>query len=153
MAGREQQVRRTLQERGISVNGLKVHESGRVLGLWGTVESDGDRERAERVVADTMRVQVANHLAPRAADLGGAEPDEESAVAVDAVLEGVSGMLGGPMQSRRYIAKPGDTLEKVARQFYGDAGAWRRVLDANRDRLADAGAEGVLKTGTELIVP
>ena len=149
MAGREQQVQRTLQERGISVNGLKVRESGRVLGLWGTVESDRDREHAERVVADTMRVRVANHLAPRAGHTGADRPACDDAAAVEALQE-ASGLLGGPMQSRRYIAKPGDTLEKVARQFYGDASAWRRVHDANRDRVPDP---DVLKSGTELIVP
>ena len=150
MAGREQQVRRTLQQRGISVDGLKVRESGRVLGLWGTVESDRDRERAERVVADTMRVRVANHLAPRGAAGAPRALADESGEAPAVALEDVSGMLGGPMQSRRYIAKPGDTLEKVARQFYGDASAWRRVHAANRDRVPDP---EVLKSGTELIVP
>ena len=150
MPGREQQVRLTLQERGIAVSGLKVRESGRVLGLWGTVENDRDREHAERVVADTMRVRVANHLAPRSGQARGADRPDRDDVADAASLQEASGMLGGPMQSRRYIAKPGDTLEKVARQFYGDASAWRRVHEANRERVRDP---GVLKAGTELIVP
>jgi nucleoid-associated protein YgaU len=154
MAEREQLVRKALRERGIRVSGLKVRESGRVVGLWGTVESDGDAEHAERVVADTMQVRVANHLAPRGA--GRALADETPATAADEAIEAlaeVSGMLGGPMQSRRYLAKPGDTLAKVARQFYADAAEWQRVLEANRDRVPDGDADGVLKTGTELIVP
>ena len=152
MAEREQLIQRALQERGIEVSGLKVRESGQVVGLWGSVASERDRERAERVVAETMRVKVRNHLAPRGDQ---APAEEQSALeSVEAVLSEGSGMFGGPMQSRRYIAKPGDTLEKVARQFYGDAAAWTRVREANPERLGDVADEGeVLKTGTELIVP
>jgi beta-lactamase class A len=32
-----------------------------------------------------------------------------------------------------YVVQRGDTLGTIARRFYGDAGAWRRIYDANRD--------------------
>lgn len=149
MTGRENQVERTLRERGIAVSGLKVTQSGQVVGLWGTVESARDRERAERVVADTMRVKVRNHLAPRQ-DSAPADVATALEADVEAAIAAASDIYGSPMQSRRYIAKQGDTLEKVARQFYGDASAWTRVREANAERLGE-GEE--LKAGTELIVP
>ncbi|MBI3317756.1 MAG: LysM peptidoglycan-binding domain-containing protein [Candidatus Omnitrophica bacterium] len=34
-----------------------------------------------------------------------------------------------------YTVKKGDTLEKIAEKFYGDAGEWRRIYNANRDVL------------------
>ena len=31
----------------------------------------------------------------------------------------------------------GDTLSAIAKQFYGRAGAWRDIFEANRDQLDD----------------
>jgi nucleoid-associated protein YgaU len=36
-----------------------------------------------------------------------------------------------------YEVQKGDTLSRIARQFYADANAWRRIFDANRDQLSD----------------
>jgi nucleoid-associated protein YgaU len=34
-----------------------------------------------------------------------------------------------------YTVRKGDTLSSIAARVYGDANAWRRIFDANRDRL------------------
>lgn len=34
-----------------------------------------------------------------------------------------------------YVVKPGDTLQSIAEDQYGDAGEWRRIYDANRDAI------------------
>jgi nucleoid-associated protein YgaU len=36
-----------------------------------------------------------------------------------------------------YEVQKGDTLSRIARHFYADANAWRRIFDANRDQLSD----------------
>lgn len=36
-----------------------------------------------------------------------------------------------------YTVAAGDSLSKIARHFYGDANAWKRIFDANRDQLSD----------------
>ncbi|HTM29357.1 MAG TPA: LysM peptidoglycan-binding domain-containing protein [Rhodanobacter sp.] len=36
-----------------------------------------------------------------------------------------------------YEVQKGDTLSRIARHFYDDANAWRRIFDANRDQLSD----------------
>ena len=36
-----------------------------------------------------------------------------------------------------YTVEKGDSLSKIARQFYGQASAWPRIFDANRDQLDD----------------
>jgi nucleoid-associated protein YgaU len=33
--------------------------------------------------------------------------------------------------------KKGDTLSKISKQFYGDANAYKKIFDANRDQLKD----------------
>ena len=37
--------------------------------------------------------------------------------------------------SRMLPAAAGDTLSRLARLYYRDAGAWRRIFEANRDRI------------------
>ena len=36
-----------------------------------------------------------------------------------------------------YVVKSGDSLSKIAERHYGDAGAWRRIFEANRDQIDD----------------
>jgi nucleoid-associated protein YgaU len=38
---------------------------------------------------------------------------------------------------KTYEVKAGDTLSKIAKQEYGDAGQWRRIYEANKDLLKD----------------
>lgn len=47
------------------------------------------------------------------------------------------GTSGGGASQRTYTVKSGDTLSKIAKEFYGDANAYHRIFDANRDKLSD----------------
>jgi len=38
---------------------------------------------------------------------------------------------------RTYTVASGDTLSKIAKQFYNDANKWQRIFDANRDILSN----------------
>jgi LysM repeat protein len=40
-------------------------------------------------------------------------------------------------QAQTYTVKAGDTLSKIARQFYGDGNEYMRIFYANRDKLKD----------------
>jgi nucleoid-associated protein YgaU len=44
---------------------------------------------------------------------------------------------GSPTAHRTYVVKAGDTLSEIAEREYGDASQWRRIYDANRDRIED----------------
>jgi nucleoid-associated protein YgaU len=39
--------------------------------------------------------------------------------------------------ARTYTVESGDTLSKIAKQHYGDAGKWRAIFEANRDQIKD----------------
>jgi nucleoid-associated protein YgaU len=49
-----------------------------------------------------------------------------------------------------YTVKAGDTLSKIAKQFLGDANAYRAIFDANRDQLSDPDK---IKPGQVLKIP
>lgn len=45
--------------------------------------------------------------------------------------------MGGEPGTRDYTVQPGDSLAKLARDFYGDAKQYMRIFNANRGRLRD----------------
>lgn len=49
-----------------------------------------------------------------------------------------------------YTVKPGDTLSKIAKQFYGDLNAYMQIFEANRDKLSDP---NMIKVGQVLTIP
>ena len=56
-----------------------------------------------------------------------------------------------PEEPQVHVVRKGDTLFSLARQYYaGDASKWKRIYEANRDRIAD---KNRIKVGQELIIP
>jgi nucleoid-associated protein YgaU len=49
-----------------------------------------------------------------------------------------------------YTVKPGDTLSKISKQFYGNANEYMRIFNANKDKLRDPDH---LQVGQELMIP
>ncbi|MGE3955715.1 MAG: LysM peptidoglycan-binding domain-containing protein [Vicinamibacterales bacterium] len=64
------------------------------------------------IIADIRPLQATSAAAPAAASQPAPEP-------------------------RTYTVKRGDTLGKIARELLGDAGAYPRIFEANRDQLSD----------------
>ena len=44
---------------------------------------------------------------------------------------------GSSTAANTYVVKSGDSLSKIAQQHYGDAHAWKRIFEANKDILKD----------------
>ena len=61
-----------------------------------------------------------------------------------------AGQAPAPAQARVYVVQKGDSLSKIAKQFYGNAGEWRRIYEANRDRIKDP---DVIQPGWKLEIP
>ena len=55
-----------------------------------------------------------------------------------------------PVPSQTYVVKSGDTLSKISKQFYGDAGQYMKIFNANKDKLTDPDK---IKVGQELVIP
>ena len=49
-----------------------------------------------------------------------------------------------------YTVKSGDTLSKIAQQFYGNASQYNKIFEANRDKLSDPDK---IQVGQELVIP
>lgn len=49
-----------------------------------------------------------------------------------------------------YIVQPGDTLERIAAKWLGDAAQWPRLYEANRSRIKDP---NLIRPGLKLIIP
>jgi Tfp pilus assembly protein PilN len=59
-----------------------------------------------------------------------------------------AGVTGG--QGRTYTVQSGDSLSKIARQFYGDANQYMKIFNANRDKLSDPNH---IQPGQQLNIP
>ena len=51
---------------------------------------------------------------------------------------------------RFHVVRDGETLTGISYDFYGSAGKWRRIFEANRKTVKDA---DVVMPGTKLIIP
>jgi hypothetical protein len=49
-----------------------------------------------------------------------------------------------------YTVKSGDTLSKIAQQYYGKASEYNKIFEANRDKLKDPDK---IQVGQELVIP
>jgi nucleoid-associated protein YgaU len=66
-------------------------------------------------------------------------PDWQREVVADIRVAEVGAAVGtsGAGSQRTYTVQAGDSLSKIAKQFYGDAGAYNRIFEANRDQIVD----------------
>jgi nucleoid-associated protein YgaU len=51
---------------------------------------------------------------------------------------------------RTYTVQAGDSLSKIAKQFYGNANDYMRIFEANKDTLSDPSK---IQIGQQLVIP
>ncbi|QAA81488.1 LysM peptidoglycan-binding domain-containing protein [Aequorivita sp. H23M31] len=49
-----------------------------------------------------------------------------------------------------HTVKSGESLSKIAKQYYGDAGKYNKIYEANKDKLKSA---DLIHPGDELVIP
>ena len=52
--------------------------------------------------------------------------------------------------AQSYTVAKGDTLSKIAKQFYGNANRWHEIFDANRDQISNP---DLIRPGQVLKIP
>jgi nucleoid-associated protein YgaU len=52
--------------------------------------------------------------------------------------------------NREYVVKSGDSLSKIAKQFYGNANDWKKIHEANRDTIKNP---DLIHPGQKIIIP
>jgi nucleoid-associated protein YgaU len=55
-----------------------------------------------------------------------------------------------PAGGMTYTVKKGDNLSKIAQQFYGDPGKWKKIHAANSDKIPNP---DLIHPGLELTIP
>jgi nucleoid-associated protein YgaU len=61
-----------------------------------------------------------------------------------------AGAAGAAVAAKTYTVKPGDTLSKIAKEHLGDANAYMKIFDLNKDQLTNPDA---IKPGQVLRLP
>jgi nucleoid-associated protein YgaU len=60
------------------------------------------------------------------------------------------GSSTAPAGGKSYTVKKGDNLSKIAKQFYGDAGKWKKIHAANSDKIPNP---DLIHPGLQLTIP
>jgi nucleoid-associated protein YgaU len=63
---------------------------------------------------------------------------------------GIDPGIAPPPETRTHTVVSGDTLSKLAKNFYGDGNKYMKIFDANKDQLKDP---NVIKIGQVLKIP
>ena len=114
------EIARAVMGSGVRPDGFRVEFNNGTATVHGTVRSEDDRQKVLSTV--------------RGAGGGGA--------VTDSLKVGAAGATGnltmpGSTGGRSYTVKSGDTLSKIAKAHYGDAGKYPKIFDANRNILSD----------------
>lgn len=83
-------------------------------------------------ITGVSRVQDNLILGAPPADVAAAEKAEAEAEAAE---EGKAGEAA--WESKTYTVQPGDTLGKIAKEFYGNAMEYPKIFEANKPMLKD----------------
>ena len=121
------------QEAGAQLQNVHI-ENGKLL-IRATVPSDAAKNR----VWDQIKK---------------ANPGYSSELTADIISQGMADAQEATRSrsaaGQTYTVKSGDTLSKISRQFYGDAGQYQRIFEANRDKLNDPDK---IQVGQVLTIP
>jgi nucleoid-associated protein YgaU len=107
-------------------------DTAKKLGFQGAATQEGDKLHFKGTVhSEDEKNQVWNAIKTI--------PDWKNDINADITVVPQPQAVGtsGTGAQRSYTVKSGDTLSKIAKEFYGDANAYHRIFDANRDKLND----------------
>jgi LysM repeat protein len=95
---------------------------------------------------------VKNELWNRIKAVDSSYSDLVADISVDSSLPQPAAASAGQNRSagQTYTVKPGDSLSKIAQQFYGKASEYNKIFEANRDKLSDPNK---IQPGQELVIP
>lgn len=112
-----------LRDLGISIENGRISVQGDTVTITGVASDAAEREKAILVIGNTKGVAHVNDQIQIAA-----APAQASQAAPQAQQQ---------PQSQFYEVKPGDSLSKIAKQFYGDVNRYSAIFEANRPMLKD----------------
>ena len=146
MAANDQKFDQLKQKYQSVVNSMQQHqvrlENLNMQGDKLFMRAEAPSQEAKNRVWDQIKL-----VDPTYSDLT-ADITVNEAAAPKAQTAGASANAG--TQTRTYTVKPGDSLSKISREFYGDANKYQKIFEANRDKLSDPDK---IRAGQELVIP
>jgi nucleoid-associated protein YgaU len=125
----------TIQQRGVRLSHLHVQDNK--LYIEGAAPSEA------------IKNEVWNQI--KAADPS--YSDLTANITVDSSLpqpQQAAAAVAPASSGKTYTVQPGDSLSKIAKQYYGDANAYNKIFEANRDKLSDPNK---IQVGQVLVIP
>ena len=132
--------------------GVDVEVDGDTVVLSGRVPNHAAREKAVLIagnvdgidkVDDRLTVTVASGAGvslgstPDFSNVSGGVASTERGVGAGAATGGLGSPGGEGGASQFYTVKSGDTLSKIAKEFYGEANKYNQIFEANKPMLKD----------------
>jgi LysM repeat protein len=106
-------------------------QTAKRLGFQGAATQEGDKLHFKGTVhSEDEKNQIWNAIKT----VPGWQNDINADMQVVAQPQAVGTAGAG---GRTYTVKAGDTLSKIAKEHFGDATAYQKIFDANRDQLSD----------------
>ena len=129
-----------IENSGVDITNLKTNLLAGKVTLSGYVPNQEQKEKAVLTagnIAGISGVQDNLILGAPPADTVEAEKAEVEAAKVEeaAAAEGKAG--DDAWESRTYTVKSGDTLGKIAKEYYGNAMEYPKIFEANKPMLSD----------------
>lgn len=147
-ARKEAAIKAHLDSFGSDFAGVSVEVDGDVATLAGSVPSTTAREKAVLIAGNIDSIdKVDDRLVVKATSRGASAPDfsnvsggvasTEAGLGSGASTGGLGSPGGEGGASQFYTVKSGDTLSKIAKEFYGEANKYTQIFEANKPMLKD----------------
>ena len=121
-------------------------QTAKRLGFDGSAQQEGEKLNFRGTVkSEDEKNQIWNALKTI--------PDWQKDIVADIKVSPVAqpvGTSGASAGQKSYTVKAGDTLSKIAKEHLGDANAYNKIFEANRDQLSDPDK---IKPGQVLRIP
>jgi nucleoid-associated protein YgaU len=142
----ENELRTALEKSGVTIQNLDLDVKGDTVRITGIADNNAEREKAILVLGNRKDVDKVDDdirvLEPRRANLGTAQQTTMTTGGPT-----MAGGLGAQAQAqprvpdadetRFHRVQSGDTLSKIAQQYYGEASKYDQIFEANRPLLKD----------------
>ena len=115
----------SLRDHGVTIEKGVITVKGDTVTITGQASSQAEKEKAILILGNTKGV---------------AHVDDRISVSAPAASPSSAGAAPAAQQSTPstlYTVKEGDTLSKIAKQFYGDTNRYHELFEANKPMLKD----------------
>lgn len=154
IAGTTKAPSQVLRENGVDPSGLKfAFGADGTVTVSGEVQKEADKASIKKLLMTIPGIkQVKQELSvARAAAKPAAEPaPAPAAESSEHPPAAQSASPAASSTSNSYTVQPGDTLWKIAKQFYGEGNQYLKIFEANKGLLKDPDQ---IFPGQELVIP